>query len=601
MHCTNRAIPRRFALLAVVLLAGLAAIPAAAFNLMSKSNAWLLGKDLNYFAAGNGFSKAIGPGYDSDSWGDVDCDWYGCWGAKAWANGGLDAGIWAGYGLGNTMTTGALAGLTSRAALWPGSALYKGAPFVLVSEPARGDLISNFGKGRVQLGAGAGIQAGASIGAKLCVGYCISDSVGLPTINKSWDILKYDTAAPTVTFMGKTQPFPPSGAKVTSEDGLFSFVFDKATMAGGAIGNHTSFKTTQSLGGVYANAAAAAAKAYGLPKEAISGSVLGINYETVNASLGIALNLEHKVKQDTSSFFTRYRFSGSVETYDLELGAWKPVTGGLLDLRPGSGALLRAPDAWSLGILPELHLGIETKAEASVEAGLAATLGLLRVNGRGINTALYKESFELMPLGSLASVSQSASFELVSEAKPFGLKFWEGDLEWKPGETFNGFVLVDLPYGGAHAAAAGMAEDVVSGEIRQAINYGLPGCDDANTRGCRFDPDFDPIPVSYRVTYDDLGNPIIEMADDFDLADRLLATTEGPEGIQPDADYQRRLLRALLPDGGSWSLPELPPGEPPILPPPVPEPSTWVLLVAGLGVVGLAANRRKDKQRARQA
>jgi hypothetical protein len=80
-------IHRRLLAALVLLLGCLLALPSAAFNEVSKSNAWLLGKNLNYFSVGNGFSKSIGPGFDSDSWGDISCG-FGCWGAEVSVSGG---------------------------------------------------------------------------------------------------------------------------------------------------------------------------------------------------------------------------------------------------------------------------------------------------------------------------------------------------------------------------------------------------------------------------------------------------------------------------------------------------------------------------------
>ena len=92
-------------------------------------------------------------------------------------------------------------------------------------------------------------------------------------------------------------------------------------------------------------------------------------------------------------------------------------------------------------------------------------------------------------------------------------------------------------------------EPVLDAAIHRVFNYGLPGCDESNTRACQFDPDFAPLPVHYRVRYDDLGNPVMEFADDFELVDLLQATEAGAEGEQPGADSALRLLRTLLPEG----------------------------------------------------
>lgn len=573
-------------------LAGLAAPPAAAFDIVAKSNAWVHGKNLTYFTAGNGFAYQLGPGAVGDSWGGVECGYFGCWGAKAWANGAMWARAGAGYGISNSMTSGALAIAQTHAALWPGAVLEPGAMFVLLNESSHATPITKFGAGKVQAQAGAAVGAHASIGAKVCTGYCWGNaSASLPALDEEWTVVDYDTTKSTLTFMNKTTAFPPSGSKITSDDKLFSFIFDKHSLAGGVIGSSGSYETTQSLGGIYGNLAVAAAMALGLPKEAISGSVLGINYDTIQVSLGLALSLTHEVDVSETSFFTRYHFSSPIEMLDIETLTFKPLDGPL-DLAVGAGAILRAPDRYSLGVLPENHMRIETNATSELDASLAAALAVVQLNGRGINTALYKESFDLLPLGTLAKMSGKAVFDIVGTTVPFNLKFYDGTPpEWSVLEPLSGYVLNTtgiLPFTDSQSLA-----DIYSGEIRRVFNFGVAGCDDVVTLRCAYDPGFAPVMVQYRISYDAFGNPLYELADDFAGIDLLLSTTPGAYGVQPGADYHRQLLQALLPDGGSWSLPPLPPGEPAITPPSVPEPATWMMLVLGFGIGGGLMRRRR--------
>ncbi|CAM3287953.1 hypothetical protein SPAN111604_14785 [Sphingomonas antarctica] len=61
---------------------------------------------------------------------------------------------------------------------------------------------------------------------------------------------------------------------------------------------------------------------FGLPNDLISGSVLGFDYTTVSAKIGIGINAIYDVSTQVTNKYTNYYFSDLVQIYNSDTKKW---------------------------------------------------------------------------------------------------------------------------------------------------------------------------------------------------------------------------------------------------------------------------------------
>lgn len=555
---------------------------------------YLVSNPVTYFNKSNGFDRQITTlpfasqiGFDA-----------GVVSAVAQAGVFVDVRGFAGFNISNSARTYQALASTTSLSLLAGQPRTPGSTFQLESSLTAGAPITQFGTGSIQASAGLTFNANAAAQLKACIGLCYTKTlVSAPLGNHTHTLLGYDSVTNTGTFNGSTTSnlLPRT---FTDSSGIFSARITPVNVAGSMIGTGT-YNSRQEVGGVYANLAAAAVAAAGLPPQLIAGTALGFSYETLGVHAGLGLNLDHSATVSASSMIT-YNFSAPVERYNIFTDSWSAPMFSTLAFEGNGVMTLRAPGTPVLSVLPVQSTTYTITSQVAIDATINAIVRVLALKGYGIDVALYQNKFELAKLFGLDVASDSVSFTVNNVLKPINAAFFQQlgpqPLPFPPFTPAGGMMglatasasLSDpLPQAGPGFV---FIEDRLNGiaKIRRVFNLWALDCNDAEQSGCQFDTDFAAITVQVRESATTPGE--FEYGSDFSLADELAVLGNQQLGVQADDNTTAALMARISPGGsGSWAIPAL--GAPVLNN--VPEPASWLMLIAGFGLVGAVSRRRR--------
>jgi hypothetical protein len=272
--------------------------------------------------------------------------------------------------------------------------------------------------------------------------------------------------------------------------------------------------------------------------------------------------------------FTTYLFSSPVQVAKDTLfgpgsfGDWTTA----VTLAEGESMQVRAGFAQTLSILPISSGFGSLDTEIALNAAFKAPIKLMEIKGNGLSLGPACCDPLEVSLANLATVTDTAPLLTnTSVGNAINLTFSTSD---PPPGISPGFVFVETipdPTGSASL-----------GYFAKVSNFGDTGCNEVVQLACLIDSSFEGLLTQRRTSLDGDGNRVFTFASDFVLPDRLAGLPRGAAGSQSDMTLlQRRLDTLPLAD---YSLP--------IVRAPVPEPSTWAMLIIGFGLVGGLARRQ---------
>ena len=337
---------------------------------------------------------------------------------------------------------------------------------------------------------------------------------------------------------------------------------------------------------------------------------MGFNYTTISAKVGIAVKTVYDVAVSTASTVTQYFFTSPVEYASDGFGFNFTPVGQNVTLANNQTYLFRPvdPNATSVGVFPISRLSLNVNAKLDLQAALESHVRLLELNGHGIDAGPLFRDDRMLPIGSIGSFRTSTVLQSGTALQPFRLDFLaaggpaprlasisnigalgaDGIEPSSLGE--RGFLFIP--------SSGDREHNNESGAVFLVINFGADGCDDFSYDNCVADPDFEPVPVARFASIDADGNTVYTFSTSFQDYNDILNLEEGAYGEQTSDEQLLASLQFLPPRGSDYSLPDqIAFNTTPWVTNAVPEPASWALMIAGLGLTG-AAMRRRAKVRA---
>jgi hypothetical protein len=567
---------RRTRLAAVAALAAVLAtspLLAAGTN-VSTTSSFLGSADTAYLSKFGVVGHSFINNVYSGSKGGIECFLGACGGAYlSWAVGANIGAFANAYITNNVLAAYSGTVSTTIGSAFPGP-VRQGDDFLLFNNTKVTDGVQLFGKGSVKAEVGANLFLGGELRGDACLGVCFNPdpddriyNLGVGS-SKTLSIFSYDSTTNSATFLGQQQ----TGVlpKDFQADTLPISAHIAPVDLSGATALGTSFKTTQEIGGVYVDVAQAVASVFGIPNEALSGSLLGFDYVTLSAKLGLAFDLVQQVTTKIKTF-TRYVFSSPVELKrlgDTEFGA--PTTS--ISVEAGEAVILRAGNTASLTVLPETFVTGTIDTSISLNAVIKAPIKLLEIKGNGLKVGPLWQANLQQPILSVEALTDKAFFFTTgSLGAPLTFNFLTD--EPPPAGGYPGFVFFPVDNGSGDGETS-------FGFYTKVLNFGSEDCNDQRQLGCIQDRLTTPVFTQRRRVLDADGQPLFSFSTDFTVGDRLAGMPRGAYGLQSDmAQLERRLTSLPFNDYSLASLPA------------VPEPTSWTMLILGFGLVGAAAQR----------
>ena len=217
--------------------------------------------------------------------------------------------------------------------------------------------VANVGTGQVDAALNATAFAGAYLYGKACVYHCLEGDIAKLGVGEPADlhILGYHSATNSVTFLDKV--IPDALPRDYASDTLpITAHLNAINVSGTSTGqNGNSFHTAQEFAGAYVDVAKTIGQVFGLPDEVFSGSVLGVNYTTLSAKVGLGINAIYDVVTSNLSSEVNYRFSAPVQVFNDDTGKWGAPKTNILLLSDKGVFLRTAAPVAHLSILPEVR------------------------------------------------------------------------------------------------------------------------------------------------------------------------------------------------------------------------------------------------------
>ncbi len=531
--------------------------------------------------------------------GAVSCGRFGCYGAEVRATFGAVLKFQGGVNLSTAVSTA----LTTRGNQRAFAGLdASGRSLAFLNNTSGTSFVkSTFGVGDVKANFDTQIFAGAQLNARACLAGCIRGnlvdfSIGNPDPLR---VLGYDSTTNSVTFLGNTQTgaLPRhynggGGLPISAE--LNALNLSGSTGVGATVGYHTQ----QRLAGAFIDVAGVIAKQFGVPQAALRGSVLGFNYTTISANVGIALNAVYDATVRTGAAATTYISSNSLEAFDLASNTWTAI-GKRFTLDNNKFSTIRPvdPNLQSVSVLPIARQAINISARLDLQAVLEGHIRVLEVHGNGIDAGPLFRADPSLVLGSIGRFDSFKSLDALTALQPFKLDFTGSSGITPPDAEAFGGEFIFIPRTDIVANPNGQ------GALVLVLNFNTAGCNSDTFVGCIFDTSFAPMRVERRTQLDDFGVLQYTYSTSFSQYNGISSLAEGAYGQQWSIEQLMASLQDLPPPGSGYDLPpqiafngtpwtQLPPGIGPL--DGVPEPTNWALMIAGFGLVG-SALRRKAK------
>jgi len=381
---------------------------------------------------------------------------------------------------------------------------------------------------------------------------------------------------------------------VTVTGGLPNFDSYAANTVGGP-----AVSSRQGLVGASVDIAQAFAKAVGLPFD-LKGELAGFDYTILSVAVGAGLDIVKTVAFDAIKTGVNYVFSAPVSVFNTATGAWSELTSSWFTDANGSELQVRAPGALSVGVTRYDTLVGNLNTSVDLVGYLSGSITALGLSGYGID---FGPLLDVPLKGDLGTISLGGFSEITALSQlgdTFNLTFAsnlvEGIDPCAGGCSSTGFAdlrnIVDNPSFG----------EVYDSQIRQVTNYGV-GCSFGNTAGCVFNPNV--AAVTRQVAVDQLGfEPTVSGADVLGFY-RSLSTPDFRALQSDDAAVLARIRETGFDPLNPPRFPGNGPGAAPLTEPvesrtealvfgsAAPEPSAWLLLIGGFGLVGATLRRRQ--------
>ena len=538
--------------------------------------------------------------------GAVSCGTFGCYGAEVRATVGAVLKFQGGVNLSTDVSTA----LTSRGNFRAAGGLdANGRSFALINNNSGTSLVkATFGEGDVQANFDTQIYAGARLDGRACFAGCIRGNlldydIGDPALVR---VLGYDSTTNSVTFLGDTQ----TGALPQHYNGggglPISAELNALNLSGSTgVAATVSYHTEQRFAGAFLDVAAVLADKLNVPRSFLRGSVLGFDYTTISANVGIAVKAVYDATVRVGVATTSYISSNSLEIFDRASNTWTAI-GKSFTLDNNKFNILRPvdPNLQSVSILPIAVQAISVNATLDLQAALEAHIRLLEVHGNGVNAGPLFRADPSGFLGSIGKFDSATTLNSFTALQPFTLDFAGSSGITPPDAEAVGGDFIFIPDNPLSVTNISQA-----GRMVLVTNYNALGCNVSTFVGCIIDPSFSPLLVERRAELDDLGNPIFSYSTSFREYNAISGLTEGTYGEQTTDGQLLDSLQDLPPPGSGYQLPDpiasngtpwnvVPDGTPPLGA--VPEPASWAMMIIGFGLVG-GAMRRKQAVRFQMA
>ena len=456
-------------------------------------------------------------------------------------------------------------------------------------------LKSTFGEGDVQANLDTQLFAGARLRLTGCFVGCVSTNavdfgIGNPDPIR---VLGYDSTTNSVAFLGETQ----TGALPRRYDGGFASPISAELNAldlSGSTGSGfaLTYHSEQRLAGAFVDVAQVLADTFDVPQAALQGSVLGFDYTTVSAKIGIALNAVYDATVRPAEAMTTYIFSANMEMFDRVTETWSLI-GKTETLANNFTAILRPfdPNIQSVSVLPLADQVININSNLALKVALEDHVRLLEVHGNGLDAGpLFSHDGQIV-LASVGSFSSSTSVLSRTALQSFTLDFAgsSGDPVQDPGSVAGDFIFIPRGNNGI--------PNVESGGMFLVTNNNTEACNGTNYAGCIIDPSFQPIMVERFLRFDTLANlSSYVYSTSFENYGAIFNAQEGTYGQQGTTEQLLTALQNLPSAGQSYQLqPQIAFNANPWVATPngaVPEPGTWIMMIFGFGLIGSTMRRR---------
>jgi hypothetical protein len=455
---------------------------------------------------------------------------------------------------------------------------------------------STFGTGDVSANLSEQIFAGAHLDARACFVKCkggdiVTFGIGNP---KPFDILRYDSPSNSTTFFGDvTHDVLPR--HYDAGHGLpLSLDLHALDLSGTTVtGTTDTYHTQQELVGAYVDVAGAVGNAFGIPDKAFHGKVLGFDYTTISAKVGLALNAVYDAVTSSAGSLTNYFFSTPMEFRrgNTWVGVGRSVAldnSQSYDLRPADSSVT------TISALPVAMQMFNTSAHLSLQAALEDHVRILELHGHGLDAGpLFRQDGSII-LDTIGQFASNTSLISRTALRPFKITVTNsqgtGGIGTGGGpvnQANSNFVFIPNPVLGpgpnvlsAHGTDANLGNfggggerTVESGQIVLVTNYGTPGCDDFSTSACILDPDFNPIYTERKTDFADDGTPIFSYSSSFDDFNGFAGLGIGNYGDQTTVEQLLASLQVSRRRGQTINCPIRSPSTPiPGFPTPSPNP-----------------------------